>query len=61
MPQQDVTLSITFTPDDVDVLERIRDRWGRAVDETGIIEHMLDQYYSKTDQLPPNKQPLSER
>lgn len=49
---KDITLSITFTPDDIDVLERIRDRWGRAVDETGIIDHILSEYNMKTEQGP---------
>jgi hypothetical protein len=49
---KDVTLSITFTPDDIDVLERIRARWGRAVDETGIIDHILSEYNMKTERGP---------
>jgi hypothetical protein len=51
---KDITLSITFTPDDIDVLERIRDRWGRAVDETGIIDHILSEYNMKTSKGPTN-------
>jgi hypothetical protein len=49
---KDITLSITFTPDDIDVLERIRDRWGRAVDETGIIDHILSEYNMRADRGP---------
>lgn len=51
MSPRDVTLSITFSLDDIDVLERIRDRWGYAVDETGIIQHILNEYQQKVEQL----------
>ena len=47
MMQKDITLSITFTVDDIDVLQRIVDRWGYAVDETGIIAHILNEYEMK--------------
>ena len=47
--QKDITLSITFTPDDIDVLQRIVDRWGYAVDETGIIQHILNEYEMKNE------------
>ena len=47
MTQREVTLSITFTLDDIDVLQRIVDRWGYAVDETGIIAHILNEYEMK--------------
>lgn len=61
MSKTDITLNITFSPYDIDVLERIRQRWGHAVDETGIIEHILTQYYDKTNQSPPSLQFPSER
>ena len=48
MTQQEITLSITFTLDDIDVLQRIVDRWGYAVDETGIIAHILNEYEMKS-------------
>jgi len=47
MMQKDITLSLTFTVDDIDVLQRIVDRWGYAVDETGIIRHILNEYEMK--------------
>jgi hypothetical protein len=48
MTQKDVTLSITFTPDDIDVLNRIWNRFGYAMDETGIIQHIINEYEMKT-------------
>ena len=61
MSQVDITLSITLSPDDVDVLQRIRDRWGYAVDETGIIQHILNEYYQKAEVDPPARQWPSEK
>lgn len=48
MTQRDVTLSITFTLDDVEVLRRIWNRVGYVMDETGIISHILNEYEMKT-------------
>lgn len=48
MTQRDVTLSITFTLDDIEVLQRIWNRVGYVMDETGIIQHILNEYEMKT-------------
>lgn len=48
MTQRDVTLSITLTLDDIEVLRRIWNRVGYVMDETGIISHILNEYEMKT-------------
>lgn len=48
MTQRDVTLSITLTLDDIEVLRRIWNRVGYVMDETGIIPHILNEYEMKT-------------
>jgi hypothetical protein len=48
MIHKEVSLTITFTPDDIDVLNRIWNRFGYAMDETGIISHILNEYEIKT-------------
>jgi len=48
MIHKEVSLTITFTPDDIDVLNRIWNRFGYAMDETGIISHILNEYEMKT-------------
>ena len=47
-----VSLSITFSPEDVEVLETILDRYGRDLDQTGIISHILSEieYATTTDE-----------
>jgi len=47
-----VSLSITFSPEDVEVLETILDRYGRDLDQTGIISHILSEieYAITTDE-----------
>jgi hypothetical protein len=42
-----VQLSITFTPDDIEVLRRIKEDYGYKLDETGIISHIINEYESK--------------
>jgi hypothetical protein len=49
MTQRDVTLSITFTLDDIEVLRRIWNRVGYVMDKTGIIQHILNEYEMKAD------------
>ncbi len=49
MTQRDVTLSITFTLDDIEVLQRIWNRHGYAMDETGIISHIINEYEMKVE------------
>lgn len=51
---KEVTLSITFTLDDIDIIERIVARWGYAVDETGILQHILSEYNMKVGRGPAN-------
>jgi hypothetical protein len=43
----DMTLSITFTPDDIEVLRAIQEKFGYKLDETGIIAHIITEYESK--------------
>ena len=45
-PNSDVTVSITITDADREVLEMLRERAGR-LDQTGILEHILNQYYDR--------------
>jgi len=47
-PNPDVTISITITDADREVLELLRERAGR-MDQTGILEHIMNQYYQKLD------------
>ena len=39
-----VQLRITFTRDDIEVIERIVEKFGYRVDETGILSHILNEY-----------------
>lgn len=41
---RDIQLRITFTPDDIQVIERIVEKFGYRVDETGILSHILNEY-----------------
>ena len=43
----DITISITFTPDDIEVLRNIKEKFGYKVDETGIIAHIITEYETK--------------
>lgn len=43
----DVTLSITLTPDNIEVLRNIQEKFGYKLDETGIIAHIITEYESK--------------
>lgn len=45
----DVTVSITITDADLEVLELLRERHGQD-DHTGILEHILNQYYDRLAQ-----------
>jgi len=47
-PNPDVTVSITITDADREVLEMLRERAGK-LDQTGILEHILNQYYDRLD------------
>ena len=44
-----VTLSITITPDDIEVLRNIKEKFGYKLDETGIISHIINEYESKEE------------
>jgi hypothetical protein len=45
----DVTVSITITDADCEVLELLRERYSKD-DHTGILEHILNQYYDRLEQ-----------
>jgi len=45
-PNPDVTVSITITDADREVLEMLRERAGR-LDQTGILEHIMNEYYNR--------------
>lgn len=47
-PMPDVTVSITITDADREVLEVIRERAGR-LDQTGILEHIMNEYYGRLE------------
>ena len=47
-PNPDVTISITITDADREVLEVLRERAGR-IDQTGILEHIMNEYYNRLD------------
>jgi hypothetical protein len=42
-----ITLSITITPDDIEVLRNIKEKFGYKIDETGIIAHIINEYEAK--------------
>jgi len=42
-----ITLSITFTPDDIEVLKSIKEKFGYNLDQTGIIAHIITEYETK--------------
>ena len=47
-PNPDVTVSITITDADREVLELLRERVGR-LDQTGILEHIMTTYYDRLE------------
>ena len=47
-PMPDITVSITITDADREVLEVIRERAGR-LDQTGILEHIMNEYYGRLE------------
>ena len=47
-PMPDVTVTITITDADREVLEVIRERAGR-LDQTGILEHIMNEYYGRLE------------
>ena len=47
---KDITISITLSEGDVETLEVLRERYGRD-DLTGILEHILTEYYDRSDLL----------
>ena len=47
-PNPDVTVSITITDADREVLELLRERAGR-LDQTGILEHIMTIYYDRLE------------
>ena len=55
-PMPDITVSITITDADREVLEVIRERAGR-LDQTGILEHIMNEYYQRLDNMQNSKEP----
>ena len=49
-PKPDVKITITITDADREVLELLRERSGR-LDQTGILEHIMNEYYNRLDIL----------
>lgn len=47
-PNPDITISITITDADREVLEVLRERAGR-LDQTGIMQHILNEYYQRLE------------
>ena len=47
--EEDAVVSITFTPADVEVLETILEKYGRNLDQTGIIAHILNEISLKKE------------
>lgn len=43
-----VALRITFTQDDIKVIERVVEKFGWRADETGILNHILNEYRKAT-------------
>jgi hypothetical protein len=43
----DITLSITLSPDDIEVLRNIKEKFGYNLDQTGIIAHIIAEYEAK--------------
>lgn len=48
VPNPDVKITITITDTDREVLELLRERSGR-LDQTGILEHILNEYYQRLE------------
>ena len=49
-PNPDVTVSITITDADREVLEVLRERAGQ-LDQTGILEHIMNTYYDRLEMV----------
>ena len=49
-PMPDVTITVTITDADREVLEVLRERAGR-MDQTGILEHIMNEYYGRLELL----------
>ena len=55
-PMPDVTVSITITDADREVLEVLRERAG-PMDQTGILTHIMNEYYQRLDNMQNSKEP----
>ena len=55
-PNLDVRITITITDADREVLEMLRERAGR-IDQTGILEHIMNEYYQRLDNMENSKEP----
>ena len=54
-PNPDVKITITITDADREVLEVLRERAGR-IDQTGILEHIMNEYYQRLDTMQNSKE-----
>ena len=54
-PNPDVRITITITDADREVLEVLRKRAGR-IDQTGILEHIMNEYYQRLDTMQNSKE-----
>lgn len=54
-PNPDVRITITITDADREVLEVLRERAGR-IDQTGILEHIMNEYYQRLDTMQNSKE-----
>ena len=54
-PMPDVKITMTITDADREVLEVLRERAGR-IDQTGILEHIMNEYYQRLDTMQNSKE-----
>ena len=54
-PNPDVKITVTITDADREVLEVLRERAGR-IDQTGILEHIMNEYYQRLDTMQNSKE-----
>ena len=47
----DITLTITFSEDDIEVIERIVEEQGYHTDYTGILSHIVSEYQNSRQLL----------
>ena len=54
-PNPNVKITVTITDADREVLEILRERSGR-LDQTGILEHIMNEYYQRLDTMQNSKE-----